>query len=69
MNKGIGITSIIIILALTVGFFIGRTTSNRYYFMKQRYSNAFVVIRCDQITGNIDYVVKSKNGIKTIEMK
>jgi len=68
MNKNVIIT-LIVVLALILGFFIGRTTSNRYYFMKETLSDAIVVIRCDQMTGEIELIAQTKDGPKTIKMK
>jgi hypothetical protein len=68
MNKNV-ITTLIILSALILGFFIGRTTSNRYYFMKEKYSDAIAIIRCDQMTGEIELIGQTKKGPKTIKMK
>ncbi|MFH1581308.1 MAG: hypothetical protein ABIC39_04455 [Pseudomonadota bacterium] len=68
MNKNV-IVTLIVVLALILGFFIGRTTSNRYYFMKETYSDAIAVIRCDQMTGEIELIAQTKEGPKTIKMK
>jgi hypothetical protein len=68
MNKNV-IVTMIVTLALILGFFIGRTTSNRYYFMKETYSDGIAVIRCDQMTGEIELIAQTKEGLKTIKMK
>ncbi len=61
MNKNVAIISIAVVIALSATFFIGRITSDRYYFMKERYSNAIIIIRCDKITGDIEYIYKFSN--------
>lgn len=67
MNKNT-IVILITVLALIVGFFIGRFTSNRYYFMKEFGSGALVVIRCDQMNGGIDLFLTTEGETKSLKV-
>ena len=68
MNRNV-ILTMLVALGLIVGFFIGRTTSNQYYFMKEEYSDAIAVLRCDQMTGEVELIALTKDGPKSIRMK
>ncbi len=58
MNKNVAIISIVGVIALTIGFFIGHVTSDRYYFMKERYSNGIIIFSCDKFTGDVQKIFK-----------